>query len=88
MHPRDSRSPEHGRWKKNISASMRRNRMRRRAVGLLTIDEAAAELALPAYTIQRMAECEQVRVIHAGSRRFISRKEIARLKAEFGENAA
>jgi len=88
MHPRDRRSPEHIRWKKSISASMRKSRIRRRAAGLLTIEEAAVEMAFPSYTLHRMAECEQVHITLVGSRRYITRRELARLKAEFGENAA
>jgi hypothetical protein len=78
-------TPEHGRWRSNISAGMRKAKAQRHKAGVLTFMQTAIKYDLPVSFVKRKADLNEVRVLKAGSRRYIRAAEAERV---FGDTAA
>ena len=79
LHPRDERSPRHAAWKDNISKSMRAARLRRRkADGLLTLNEVSVKACIPLYSIRQMARTGELATLKTGNRRYVRREDFLR----------
>jgi hypothetical protein len=84
-HPRAGRAPLHADWRRHISMGVREAKLRRRASGLLTFIEAGVEMALPEYSVKRMADLGQLHVVKVGIRRYVPHSEVVRFKTECNE---
>jgi hypothetical protein len=76
-------TPGYERWRTNVAAGVRAAKLKRRAAGLLTPAEAAAETALPVSAVRSMFP-----VIKANGRCYIRQSVINKWKVETGADAA
>jgi transposase len=82
-HPRDAQSSKNAAWRENISPGMRRAKLRRREMGLMTFTEVAVELGLSKRAVESLFA-----PVPAGPRNYIKRADVDRWKGETGANAA
>jgi hypothetical protein len=71
--------PGYAEWCRNIARGMRRERIRRRDAGLLTLRQAAVKYVLPLSFVKKKIAEGEVRILQAGSVVYIRDAEAERV---------